>query len=95
MLTFARGLLLATCCLVVIGLQPRTLLAVDAASAQAGTTKAAPAEKPDQPKPACPHMESGSCCAECQGNAAQAPKGEAAAPMDCPCQHAKRDGTES
>jgi len=97
MLTSSRGVLVVACWLAVIALQPRVLRAADAASGQKETTQAAPAEKPAQQKPpGCPHMEEGgSCCAECQGNAAQAPKGEAAAPMDCPCQHAKQGGKES
>jgi hypothetical protein len=97
MLTSSRGLSVAICWFAVVALQPRALLAADAAAGPKNTTQVAPAEKPAQHKPAgCPHMEGGgSCCAECQGNAAQSPKGEAAAPMDCPCQHAKQAGKES
>ncbi|MBP1688858.1 MAG: hypothetical protein H6Q33_5001 [Deltaproteobacteria bacterium] len=83
-------------CLALAGLQPRTVLGADTASGKQDTTQTAPAEKAAQPNAAgCPYMESGSCCAECQGTAAQAPKGEAAAPMDCPCKRAKQASKES
>ena len=96
MLNVARGIVVVMFCLALVGLQPRTVLGADTASGQPDTTQAAPGEKAVQPKAAgCPKMEDGSCCAQCQGSAAQAPKGEAAAPMDCPCQRAKQAGKES
>lgn len=92
-----RRMVVVMFCLGLVGLQPQPVRGADAASGKQKTTQAAPAQQPVQQKPAgCPHMmEGGSCCADCQGNAAQAQTGGAAAPMDCPCQHAKQAGKES
>ncbi len=93
MLNVSRRIALVMFWLMLAGLQPRTVLGADPVSGKPDTSQTAPGEKATEPNAVgCPHMESGSCCAECQGTAAQAPKGEAAAPMDCPCKHEKQAG---
>lgn len=91
MLNLSRRIVVVMFGLALLGLQPRTVLGADTAAGKQETRQAAPGEQPASPHAAdCPQMDSGSCCAECQGGAAHAPKGEAAAPMDCPCQRAKQ-----